>query len=72
MFDIDKTSKVSFKNIKQIAMDVGLRMNEKELYEIFELADRDGDGLLDFKEFFTVMKKKDDFLEDWSDEEGDE
>ena len=57
MFDLDRTSKISFKNLKQIAQDIRLSLNEKELYEIFEMADRDGDGLLDFQEFYRVMKK---------------
>jgi len=47
-------------------IDLGENINDEELYEMFEEADRDNNGLIDNSEFYRVMKKRDDPLDDWS------
>ena len=46
-------------------------MNDEELYEMYEEADRNNDGLINADEFYRVMKKRDDPLDDWSSDEDD-
>ena len=73
LFDEDNTGKISFKNLKKIAGDVGEGLNDDELKEMIKEADRTGDGLIGFEDFYRVMKKRnDDPLGEFdSDEEDD-
>jgi Ca2+-binding EF-hand superfamily protein len=48
LFDEDQMGKISFKNLKKIAQEVGERLTDTDLHEMLEEADRDGDGCLNF------------------------
>ena len=58
MFDDDQTGKISFRNLKKIALELGEGLSDDELHEMIEEADRDGDGLINFDEFYRVMRKR--------------
>ena len=55
--DDDDTGKISFKNLKRVAKELGETMTDEELQEMIEEADRDGDGEVNEEEFFRIMKK---------------
>ena len=57
LFDDDDTGKISFKNLKRVAKELGETMTDEELQEMIEEADRDGDGEVNEEEFFRIMKK---------------
>jgi len=57
LFDDDDTGKISFKNLKRVAIELGERMTDEELQEMMEEADRDGDGEVNQDEFLRIMKK---------------
>merc|ERR1711907_769990 len=57
LFDDDETGKISFKNLKRVAKELGERMTDEELQEMIDEADRDGDGELNEEEFLRIMKK---------------
>lgn len=57
LFDDDKTGKISFKNLKRVAQELGENMTDAELQEMIDEADRDGDGEVSEEEFLRVMKK---------------
>ena len=57
LFDEDETSKVSFKNLKKIARELGESMPDEELQEMIDEADTDGDGEINEEEFLKIMKK---------------
>ncbi|OMJ92862.1 hypothetical protein SteCoe_4315 [Stentor coeruleus] len=58
LFDEDQTGKISFRNLKKIALELGEGLTDDELHEMVEEADRDGDGLIKFDDFYRVMRKK--------------
>ena len=56
-FDDDQTGKISFKNLKRVAKELGERMTDEELQEMIDEADRDGDGEVNEEEFLRIMKR---------------
>ena len=57
LFDDDETGKISFRNLKRVAMELGETITDEELQEMIEEADRDGDGEVSQDEFIRVMEK---------------
>ena len=57
LFDDDNTGKISLKNLKRVARELGETMSEEELQEMIDEADRDGDGEISEEEFIRIMKK---------------
>jgi len=57
LFDDDETGKISFKNLKRVAKELGENMTDEGLQEMIDEADRDGDGEVNEEEFFRIMKK---------------
>ena len=77
LFDEDNTGRISFKNLRKIAAEVGESISDTELHEMIAEADRTGDGLISFEDFYRVMKKRHDdplgeFDYDDDDDIGDE
>lgn len=57
LFDDDATGKISFKNLKRVAKELGENMTDEELQEMIDEADQDGDGEINEAEFLRIMKK---------------
>lgn len=57
LFDDDCTGKISFKNLKRVAKELGENLRDEELQEMIDEADRDGDGEVNEEEFLRIMKK---------------
>ncbi|CAL1612794.1 unnamed protein product [Knipowitschia caucasica] len=57
LFDDDCTGKISFKNLKRVAKELGENLRDEELQEMIDEADRDGDGEVSEEEFLKIMKK---------------
>jgi len=57
LFDDDTTGKISFKNLKRVAKELGENLTDEELQEMIDEADRDGDGEINEAEFLKIMKK---------------
>ena len=57
LFDDDETGKISFRNLKRVAMELGETISDEELQEMIDEADRDGDGEVSQDEFIRVMEK---------------
>ncbi len=57
MFDGDGTGRITFKNLKRVAKELGENLTDEELQEMIDEADRNGDGEIDEDEFLRIMKK---------------
>ncbi|KAJ0002786.1 hypothetical protein NQD34_007935 [Periophthalmus magnuspinnatus] len=57
LFDDDCTGKISFKNLKRVAKELGENLRDEELQDMIDEADRDGDGEVSEEEFLRMMKK---------------
>merc|ERR1711967_97233 len=62
----DITGKISLRNLRRVAQELGENIDEEELQDMINQADRDGDGEINLDEFYRIMKKKGNFLEDLS------
>merc|ERR1712144_49322 len=56
LFDDDQTGSVSFKNMKRVAKESNQMLDDAELQEMLDDADKDGDGVLNEEEFLAMMK----------------
>jgi len=68
LFDDDNTGKISLRNLRRVAQELGENIDEEELQDMINQADRDGDGdgEINIDEFYRIMKKNRNFLEDLS------
>lgn len=57
LFDDDETGKISFKNLKRVARELGENLTDEELQEMIDEADKDGDGEISQEEFMRIMRK---------------
>jgi centrin-1 len=57
LFDDDETGKISFRNLKRVAIELGETISDEELQEMIDEADRDGDGEVSQDEFIRIMEK---------------
>ncbi|XP_071452572.1 uncharacterized protein [Hetaerina americana] len=57
LFDDDETGKISLKNLKRVAKELGENINDEELQEMIDEADKDGDGEVSQEEFIRIMQK---------------
>lgn len=62
-FDIDGDGAISKDDMKEAMMKLGKKLTDKDICEIFEEADDDGDGLVVYDEFVkNVIGKVDDII----------
>lgn len=64
LFDDDNTGAISFKNLKRVANELGENLTDDELQEMVDEADRDGDGVINEEEFYRVMRKRENPLDE--------
>ena len=57
LFDDDETGRITFKNLKRVAKDLGENMTDEELQEMIDEADREGSGEVSLEDFMRIMKK---------------
>ena len=58
LFDDDETGRISFRNLKRVARELGENMTDEELQEMINKADLDGDGEVNEDEFMRIMTYK--------------
>jgi calcium-dependent protein kinase len=64
VFDLDGNGKITREELAQVLsgelsnVEQAMQMNRDEIERIIKEVDQDGDGEIDFQEFFAMMKKK--------------
>merc|ERR1712244_34166 len=58
LFDEDNTGYITLRNLKKICQELGEDINDEELKEMIEEADKDGDGVVSTDDFWYMMKKR--------------
>jgi len=57
LFDDDGTGKISFRNLKRIARELGEKLPDEELQAMIDEFDKDHDGEINEDEFINIMKQ---------------
>jgi centrin-3 len=57
LFDDDRTGRISLKNMKRVARELGENLSEEELQAMIDEFDRDQDGEISNDEFMYIMKQ---------------
>eukprot|EP00927_Polykrikos_kofoidii_P049598 TRINITY_DN4363_c0_g1_i3.p1 TRINITY_DN4363_c0_g1~~TRINITY_DN4363_c0_g1_i3.p1 ORF type:complete len:200 (+),score=50.49 TRINITY_DN4363_c0_g1_i3:98-697(+) len=57
LFDEDKRGKISFRNLKRIARDLGEKLTDDELRGMIDEFDNDQDGEINEEEFVSIMQQ---------------
>uniref|UniRef100_A0A8C5LXJ3 Centrin 3 n=1 Tax=Leptobrachium leishanense TaxID=445787 RepID=A0A8C5LXJ3_9ANUR len=55
LFDDDDSGKISLRNLRRVARELGENMTDEELRAMIEEFDRDGDGEINQEEFISIM-----------------
>ena len=58
LFTVEGSDQISFRDLKRVVTDLGEKLNDDDMMEMIEEADRNGDGKIDASEFARVMKKR--------------
>ena len=56
LFDNDGSGKISLKNMRQVARELGEDLSEEELQAMIEEFDRAQDGEISQEEFLSIMR----------------
>lgn len=57
LIDEDETGKISFNNLKNVAMSLGEYVSDQEIINMLDAADDDGDGQVNLTEFLKLMDR---------------
>ena len=57
LFDDDNTGKISVRNLRRVARELGENLSEDELKAMIDEFDKDGDGEISEQEFLSIMKQ---------------
>jgi len=55
LFDDDNTGKISIRNLRRVAKEIGDRLEDDELQAMIDEFDLDQDGEINEQEFFAIM-----------------
>jgi centrin-3 len=59
LFDEDSSGRISLKNLRRVARELGETLQDDELRAMIDEFDRDGDGEINFDEFVALMSGED-------------
>ena len=57
LFDEDSTGRISLRNLRRVARELGENLSDDELQAMIDEFDKDGDGEISENEFLAIMKQ---------------
>jgi len=57
LFDEDNTGRISLRNLRRVARELGENLSDDELQAMIDEFDKDNDGEIDEKDFLGIMKQ---------------
>jgi centrin-3 len=57
LFDEDNSGKISLRNLRRVARELGENLSDDELQAMIDEFDKDGDGEISEQEFLNIMKQ---------------
>ncbi|XP_054613078.1 centrin-3 isoform X2 [Dunckerocampus dactyliophorus] len=57
LFDDDESGKISLRNLRRVARELGENTSEEELRSMIDAFDADGDGEINQEEFLSIMSE---------------
>ena len=57
LFDEDNTNKISMRNLRRVARELGENLSDDELQAMIDEFDKDGDGEISESEFLGIMRQ---------------
>lgn len=57
LFDEDNTGRISLRNLRRVARELGENLSDDELQAMIDEFDKDGDGEINENEFLGIMKQ---------------
>ena len=57
LFDEDGTGRISLKNLRKVARELGENLSDDELQAMIDEFDKDQDGEINEAEFMSIMKQ---------------
>lgn len=57
LFDDDDSGRITYRNLKKVAKELGENLTDQELRAMIEEFDRDGDGCINLEEFMALMNR---------------
>ena len=57
LFDEDSTGRISLRNLRRVARELGENLSDDELQAMIDEFDKDGDGEISESEFLAIMKQ---------------
>lgn len=57
LFDEDNTGRISLRNLRRVARELGENLSDDELQAMIDEFDKDGDGEISEQEFLNIMKQ---------------
>lgn len=58
LFDVEAKGRITLRDLKRVAKELGETMTEAELLEMIERADADNDGEVTAEDFYNIMTKR--------------
>jgi centrin-1 len=58
LFDVDGKGRITLRDLKRVAKELGETLTDAELLEMIERADKDGDSEITMEDFAAIMMRK--------------
>ena len=68
LFDEDNTGRISLRNLRRVARELGENLSDDELQAMIDEFDKDGDGEISEQEFLNIMKQTSIYWWTWNDD----